>query len=196
MRLLTKRRLRVALRVIAAALAAIIVLFVLALATYDVIYFQPHTDEINAVISTASPDDRALPPLVRDMVQATFQSKHSLCNTTARQLLLKFDLSEELGWKWILRYGLWSQLMCLHYSESENISIFSTLAYAGSEDRFGLSNGAQQRFRKRLGELSENEAAELMALTRSPFLMLRTPGSLEMETELILQRYYSRNPKN
>ena len=162
---------------------------VLCLALYDFTVFQPHAAAIASIIAHADPEDADPPPLVREMLLAAHGGKSGLAVPVARNLLK--DKGHVRMSEWPMTFFLWSHLVCLHYSEAEIAAAFSSRAYVGA-GRFGLNAAAQARFEKPLSRLSSEEAAEIIAITWSPPLMLADPAALERRKTIILLRYDER----
>jgi membrane carboxypeptidase/penicillin-binding protein len=168
---------------------AVVVTPVLFLALYDFTAFQPHAAAIASIIAHADPEDADPPPLVREMLLAAHSGKSGLAVPVARNLLK--DRGHVRMSEWHMTFFLWSHLVCLHYSEAEIAAVFAARAYVGA-GRFGLNAAALARFENPLSLLSAEEAAEIIAITWSPPLMLANPAARDRRKAIILLRYAER----
>lgn len=167
---------------------AILLTPILFLVLYDLTEFQPHTAGVAGILAHADPEDANPPPLVRDMLLAEFSGKPALAVPVARSLLMETGHTRLRGLEWHATFFLWSQLVCLHYSEAQIAALFASRAYVGG-GRHGLNAAALARFAKPLSQLSAEEAAEIIAITWSPPLMLGNPAAIEQRKARILLRH-------
>jgi hypothetical protein len=173
----------------AALFNAILLTPILFLALYDFTAFQPHGTAITSIIAQADPEDADPPPLVRELLLSAYGGKPGLAAPVARRLLM--DKGHVRMHEWHTTFFLWSLLVSLHYSEAEIAAVFASRAYVGA-GRFGLNAAALARFEKPLSGLSAEEAAEIIAITWSPPLMLANPEALDRRKTIILLRYAER----
>lgn len=156
------------------------------LVLYDLAAFQPHSAAIaiaNADLENADP-----PPLVREMLLADYGGKSGLAVPAARLLLMDTGHARMRGMEWHTTFFLWSHLVCLHYSDEQIAAVFASRAYTGA-GRYGLNAAALARFAKPLSRLSTEEAAEIIAITWAPPIMLANPAALNRRKGIILLRY-------
>jgi hypothetical protein len=184
-----RRLLRWSAALASALFNAILITPILFLALYDLTTFQPHAAAIASIIAHADPEDADPPPLVRELLLAAYGGKPGLAAPVARRLLM--DEGYVRMHEWHMTFFLWSQLVCLHYSEAQIAAAFASRAYVGA-GRYGLSAAALARFAKPLSRLSPEEAAEIIALTWDPPLMLANPTALDRRKGVILHRYAER----
>jgi transglycosylase-like protein len=164
------RWLVVALRLLAKAIAVLIVAVVVALvlgfATWDLLYFQPQRPKIDQLIASATEEERNPPEAIVRLVRA--DSGHGVA--LAAHWVLVRDPTDPTNRKavrssfeWNLHGVLWWTCVWLHLSEREQIALIVSRSYMGRDMR-GYSAGSQAIFNRPLALLSLEEAATLVAI--------------------------------
>lgn len=181
-----RKALRLSLVALSFALAAPFVAYV----AYDLMYFQPHRAHIAALIDDASPQEKEPPPHIVGLLHA------SLGNGTAvyasRLLIGELRVVPERHsmTQWHLHGVLWWSLTYLHFSEPERVTIILALAPTGHKRR-GVAKTAEALYGVALSDLSLEQAATIIALTKVPGYADH-PKSLERLRDQLLRSYQAR----
>ena len=177
------RFLRISLVVFAIFLATLVVAFF----TYDLFYFQPYRAEMKAMIANASPEDREPPHLVIKLIHAS--EPKGIDQHLSRILFYHFKVlpSRSIPAYRIAHQLMWQQMIRLHLTEQERMSLYCSLVYTGKNDP-GLSAVAERLFNKPLSKLSASEAATIVALLQGPGYYERHQERLHKRRDLLLQR--------
>ena len=177
------RLLRISLVVFAIFLATPVVAFF----AYDLFYFQPYRAEIKTIIASASPEDRAPPPLIAKLIHAS--EPKGIDQHLSRILFYHLKVSPALSGhsNHIADLLMWKQLIQLHLTEQERLSLFCSLVYSGKNEP-GLSAASERLFNKPLSQLSATEAATIVALLQGPGYYERRQERLLERRDLLLKR--------
>jgi hypothetical protein len=172
-------------KLIATLLAALMLLPVFAFIAYDALVFWPHRDDIQAILENADPLDRAPPPKIRSYIFAQFQEGASPAGVVAWQLHHRY-LPRRGTLNSIMRSILWEKLVSLHFSQDEIAGLYSTLI--SNRHGHGLNVLSKHLFAKPLNELSDQEAATVVAYTWAPSVFERNPEGLMVRRDKLLSR--------
>lgn len=172
----------------ALALSFLLALPLLMFAGYDAMVFRPRMPEIEKWISNASPEDRVLPPAVRQFVEIS-HGRNSPDSYVASLVLTKLHLDDKGGLGWAVRWALWRYLLKLHLSGEGMETLYGTLAYNGQDS--GLNNLSVRLFAKPLSALGPAEAATVVAVIQSPSLYLSDRELLAQRRDLLLSKAHS-----
>jgi len=154
---------------------------------YDLTQFQPNRDRIAALIASASPQEQKPSPEVVGLLRISLGE--STAAYAARLLSNELDaLPRPYSMlHWHLHGMLWWSLVSLHLSEAEQVTVVLALAPTG-HGRHGVANTAKVLYEASLSELSQEQVATIIALTRSPSAADR-PERLERSRDWLLQKY-------
>ena len=177
------RLLRISLVILAIFLATPVVAFF----AYDLFYFQPHRAEIETIIASASPEDRAPPPLVAKLIRVS--EPKGIDHNLSRILFYHLKVSPALSGNSnrMADELMWRQLIQLHLTEQERLSLFCSLVYSGKNEP-GLSAASERLFNKPLSQLSAAETATIVALLQGPSYYERRQERLIKRRDLLLKR--------
>jgi hypothetical protein len=156
--------------------------------TYDAFVFQPHRNDIAQLLVEADTQDRNPPDIIHRLIYASHLGG-SPTTPVARGLLVRFLPEAKqhggmLGWHF--RFALWDVLVRLHLSHEEVIGLYSTLVYNGQGH--GINALALRMYGKPLSQLSEEEAATVVAVSWAPMVYLKSPARLNKRRDLLLSR--------
>lgn len=172
-------------KVLAALLIAAVAIPLAGLLAYDALSFQPHREEIRAILAAADPEDRSPPDLIQELILAQGGPGPSV--SVARSLLTQFVPERSgsmLGWHG--RFFLWDLMVRMHLSHTERLGLYCSLAY--NSEGNGLNNLAQRMYGKPLSLLSPSEAATVVAYLHAPGMYARNPERLAQRRDLLLSR--------
>lgn len=181
-----RKALRLSILVLALTLATPVVAY----AVYDFTHFQPQHARIAALINGAAPQEKEPHSQVAELLRV------SLANDTAvyasRLLIGELGILPERHsmTQWHLHGMLWWSLVSLHLSESERVTLILALAPTG-RDRRGVAKTAEVLYGVPLSELSLEQAATIIALTKVPGYADK-PESLERIKQNLLRKYQAR----
>jgi hypothetical protein len=155
----------------------------LALAGYDLIAFQPHVHEIDALLESADPEDSAPGTAAHEFLLLEGAGPST---RVARHLLKRFVPEPRgglLGWHG--RFLLWDLMVRLHLGRKEILGLDAALAGGVGT---GLNDLAERLYGKSLSELSRAEAATVVAYARAPGHYARRPDLLLERRDDLLRR--------
>jgi hypothetical protein len=177
------RFLRISLVIFAIFLATPIVAFF----AYDLFCFQPYSAQIKTIIANAPPEDRKPPLLVTELIRVS--EPQGIDQHLSRILFYRFKASPSHSnpGNRITQQLMWEQMIRLHLTEQERMSLYCSLVYSGKNEP-GLSAASARLFNKRLSELSAPEAATVVALLQGPGYYERSQERLFKRRDLLLQR--------
>lgn len=173
------------LKPIASLLAVLMLLPVVAFIVYDALVFWPHRDDMQAMLEKADPQDRIPPPMIRRYIFAQFQEGASPAAVVAWQLHRRY-LPRRGTLNSLVRSMLWEQLVRLHLSQEEILGLYSTLIR--NRQGQGLNAMSRHLFAKPLNELSDQEAATVIAYLWAPSIFERNPERLKVRRDKLLSR--------
>ncbi|MDH3694467.1 MAG: transglycosylase domain-containing protein [Gammaproteobacteria bacterium] len=164
--------------------------FLLSLAgllAYDIFVFSPHSDEIHGLIENANSEDRDPPKIVEELISASHGKPLMVSSFVARQLLLHFEFENSKGTlRRHARTLIWWSLAYLHLNESETFALYCALVWNGKDQ--GLNKLSQRLFDNSISELTEMEAATVVAVLASPAMMLRDEQRLHQRRDYLLEQ--------
>jgi len=181
--------LRRVLKALAWLLAVLLLAPVIAFAAYDLIEFQPHRAEIQRLIDEAAPAEKSPPAVLRQVVHAAHpDATSSLSGSAVRLLRVRLDFaSDTRTLHRQMKETLWWALVTLHCSEQEQSTLYLSLSYMGN-DTYGFSKAAPALVGVPLADVSLEQAARLVAVTRAPSSYLRNPERWARASEVLLAR--------
>jgi hypothetical protein len=159
----------------------------LAIAFYDLVAFQPYRSEINKLVACAEPAEKSPPELLKRVLRAAHGE--SLSPLVARQLLFELKPSRSIGGMlgWHGTNILWSGLVQIHLSNSEQTTLFMSLSYMGENPR-GFALAAPRIVGVPLADVSLEQAAVLVTVAKAPQSYLSNPERLRKGVERTLTR--------
>ena len=160
---------------------------VVAFFVYDIFYFQPHRAELESLIATASPEDRNPPLIVIKLINVS--DPKGIDQHLSRILFYHFkDPSyRSIPANRIAHQLMWQQMIRLHLTEQERMSLYCSLVYSGKNEP-GLTAASERLFNKPLYKLSAPEAATIVALLQGPSYYERSQERLLNRRDLLLKR--------
>ena len=167
--------------------ATAVLIPLLAFFAYDAIVFWPHRDQITAILERSDPQDRRPPPSIERYISTLHSGDRPLASVTsvvARQLHTTFLPARKTMFNWHLRGVLWDRLISLHLSRNEVIGLYCTLSYNGEGQ--GMNALSERLFSKPLSDLSDQEAATVVAYISSPGFIGRNPERLATRRDKLL----------
>jgi hypothetical protein len=174
---------KILLWLIPALIAAPIVWF----GAYDVVAFQPRTAEIRRLVAAAAPEEKSPPASIRRVLRVSYPNQ--LSSHVARLLLEELD-AEPIGrsmlW-WHTRRAVWTGLVDLHLSMSDQTTLFLTLSPMGNNVR-GFSKASTAVVGVPLSTVSVEQAARLVTVGKAPSMYLNNPERLTQQSEALAQR--------
>jgi hypothetical protein len=136
------------------------------LGVYDLVEFEPRRAEIDAMLSAGDPLDRFPPNLLPALQRA--DANGNVAPPAARAILIQVDCVDgRCGPNWQIRWLLWSGLVKMHLSESEQLLIVRPRVFFG-KGVSGYAAGALSVYGRPLNQLSDYELAELVVIARWP----------------------------
>ncbi len=168
-------------------ISALLLVSIAALATYDMLVFQPRKADIRTILQSAAPEDRDPPPSIRRYILASHRPDYPASTVVARLLVARLDVSRDgsmLAWQ--AHTMLWDLLVSVHLSQDEVLALYSTLSYNGSGH--GLSKLSQRLYAKPMSALSESEAATIVSITWSPSRYLGNQSLLNRRRDILMAR--------
>ena len=170
-------------KVVAGALAVLIIALFLGFIVYDVLYFQPYRPQIAQLIAVATEEERNPPePIVR-IVRVAFGPfpRRTLANEVA--VILLVELKQASPPHWHVRQLLWWACVALHVSEREQIALV-----ASRPGQRGFSTASRLLFGRPLATLTLSEAATVVAISPAPNIYLRDPEALAKRRDWLLSK--------
>jgi len=169
------------------AIGVVIAIPAFAVVVCDLAYYQSNRSEIARVIAGASDAERNIPMPLADFLRQDF--KNGTEAYAARLLINHLYIGQEdrIRRHWMFMYALWCELVDLHLTPEERLTVIAVLAPTGAH-RVGLADTSHAIFHKQLSELDPRECATLIALIQSPSLA-EHPGLLERRTAWVLGRF-------
>jgi hypothetical protein len=152
--------------VLATAFALILVaalIVVVGLGAFDIFVIQPRLAHVDTVLGSIDPDNGSPTPRLAALSfdQDVFQS-----NAIAAQLILATmdDHKHRETLEALVHEALWGLLLPLHYSKEDRMKAYFGLFYGG----VGMSSIARHCYGRPLAQLTDEEAASMALLLRSP----------------------------
>jgi hypothetical protein len=160
---------------------------IVAFGAYDLISFQSRTDQIQALIDNAPPEDRVPPPFVSRLVRAS--ERYGVSNQLARILITRLDVipPQSHSMTRLFTEVMWLQLIQLHLSEQQQMALYCSQVYVGDYGH-GLTAASTGMFHKPLSALSPTEAATIVAIPFAPKLFAQHPEVLIHRRDELLSR--------
>ena len=156
-------------------------------AAYDVLVFQPRTAEIRRLVAAAAPEEKSPPTSIRRVLRVSYPNQ--LSAHVARLLLGELE-TEPTGssmlW-WQAKTAVWTGLVDLHLSESDQTTLFLTLSPMGNGVR-GFSKASTVVVGVPLNTVTLEQAARLVTVGRAPSLYLNNSERLMQQSEALAQR--------
>lgn len=166
---------------------------VLCLLGDDLLFFQPRWAELRKNWETAEELHMQLPATVPKLIKAAYPNEH-LPRQVARLLRQAPQTSNHINNHSGVRDFIWSLLVSLHLSDTEQISIVLTetrfMASNIGNNELGIHQGfalaAEQRFNRPLSKLSEQELGLLVAEAMLPIPM--SMAIIQQQSEMLLRQ--------
>lgn len=186
-------------KIIFSAILTIVIFLGGAFALYDVFYFMPHQAEIERLLSESDPEDKNPPEAFKLLIEVAHQNEVSPSAVVARELLSKLTpMHSQRALNWQLDFALWSLLVQLHTSKNQIYGLYCTLAYNGQG--YGANKLSMRLFSRPLSELSDEEAATLVLVLKSPKQYQLQQNSLSQPASCVIGCYldygYYRRTRN
>ena len=172
-------------RVLIGVCAALVILVVL-FETYDWLVFRPRRPAISALLETISKEEMNASDLRRLLLISLNGHEAS---SAARQVLIQLDVppvtAGMLGWQ--ATWTLWTALISLHMSKTDQLRIFVATANLGDGHR-GFPAASKALYRRSLSELTQPQLATLVAMSYAPSLNSTNPGRLAQLRDWLLTK--------
>ena len=154
---------------------------------YDAFAFQPRQAEIAALLGNTPREEMNAAPDLRRLLLVSLNGHTA--SVAARQLLTDLPVPRVtrgmLGWH--VTWALWTVLVALHMSESDQLRIFISTANLGDGYR-GFPAASEAIFQRRLSKLSLPELATLVAMSHAPSLYSTSPDRLAERRDWLLAK--------
>lgn len=169
------------------ALAALVGALLLALASYDLLVFQPRRPDIDKFIARASSSEKVPPEPLRRVLRISYEDR--LAWHVTRQLLLELDAASPGGSTigWHATNVLWCLLSQIHLSEAQRTTLFLSLSYMGNDQR-GFERASPNIVGVPLAEVSVDQAATLVTVGKSPEFFLANREKLAQISGRLAER--------
>lgn len=168
---------------VVAFMGMIILLPFIAFGAYFSLEIQPRIGDIRAVLATADKENLKPPQKVKDLIRVSVQPS----GFVARLLVSTYQKNENgVVRDRKSRLIAWYIFVDNFYSQEEVFALFCTFVDNG--DGQGLNELSIRRFGRPISELSELEAAELVAYVWAPGYMGRSRERLEKRRDLLIER--------
>jgi hypothetical protein len=151
----------------------------------DLSIYQPHRAQVQQVLANAASAEKHPPQSVLHVIKASHINVGALA---ARTLVRKFEVSPfHRGMlQWHALNLSWWLCTSLHLSEQEQLTVYLSLAPMGNGIE-GFSNASTTIVGVPLGEVTPEQAATLLAVSKSP-ANLEQPNRLARQAAALLQR--------
>ena len=147
---------------------------------------RPLISQAQAVLDTASPEDRAALTKFAPLILRAHGG--SIAYPVADALGSRYDALHcpRNSLKWHACMFFQTTALGASFEQDELALLWSRLIYVGYHER-GLAFAARERFSKRLDALSLDELAELVALAHAPATYMQDPVRLEKRKRWLLE---------
>lgn len=134
---------------------------------------RPIRNETARILSEADPEDRDVPPLLRKAMLAAYKDDATLATQVARVTnaqIFGSGRGRQIQWECheVLENFAWRRM-----SERELLAVYAAASWNGEDH--GMNRLSIRLYSKPLHELSEDEAAKIVALYRGPSYLLKRP---------------------
>ncbi|NBQ69725.1 MAG: hypothetical protein EBU46_13240 [Nitrosomonadaceae bacterium] len=175
------------LKVIGMAVLLIVLSPFLLLGGYLVVVCVPKLNDIGVRIEASSIEDRNASENTRKLIKASIGDDFRLYSYVASQLMYKYQREKDgfvkaRHFQWV---G-WLTFAELFLNDDEIYALFSASIYNGSGH--GLNELALRLFSKPLSELTFEQLAEVVAVTKAPSYMLARPERLQAARDTLLKK--------
>jgi len=154
---------------------------------YGLTVFVPNIDEINSIIETTHPENKNPPAIVKALIKVSTHSEASPSWAVARNLVFKFRTNDKGHVpNWQLQWASWYLLTELFYDDDEIFSLFCALIYNG--EGYGLNEISLRLFNAPLSDLTDIQAAEVVAYSTAPSRYSKNPERLVRIRDHLLQK--------
>jgi hypothetical protein len=143
--------------------AAVVAAETLSVGFYELHEFRPYLASMRAIYSGMAPTDREPPRNVQDFVWKV--EGVAINSLDARDLLAEVRHPMRMG-EWHLHSAMWRLLLPLHFNMQERTAFYCH--YLAYENGVGFSNASQFYFGKPPEQLSVDELAAIVAVSRAP----------------------------
>jgi hypothetical protein len=169
------------------ALVALVLMPLLALASYDLFVFQPYRPDIDKLIARASNSEKTPPETLRRVLHVSYGDR--LAWHVAKQVLLELDASNASGRKlgWHATNVMWWLLCRIHLSEAQRTTLFLSLSYMGNNQR-GFERTSPSIVGAPLANVSIDQAATLVTVGKSPDFFLADRERLAQSAGRLAER--------
>ncbi len=183
----TDYRMKKILKFFAVAVIAVLLTPILILAGYITFVCAPKLDDIFLKIEQSSYENKNTSEVTRSLINASTDGGYFLKGHVAGQLMNEYrrgnnGVVPHRHFQWV---G-WYAFSELFFDEDDTFTLFSTLVYNGSGH--GLNELAMRIFYKPLSELTAEQTAEVVAVTRAPSYFLGKRERLESVRDMLIER--------
>ncbi len=154
--------------------------------TYDQRVFQPRRAQLDTWLERATAEEKVPSAPLSRLIAASVNG-HTAVAASREMLVGELSVPQLLRGRvgWRLTAALWTGLVALHLSDSEQIRIIAAKAFLGEGER-GFSAAAQSLFHRPLSALSRVQLATLAAMCASPTVNRPgTPALIQARDELL-----------
>lgn len=178
---------RQSLKISSWVIVIIVVLPLISFAIYDLFYFQPHRVEITRLIQVATPEESEPPAMIVQLARISTDENLDWLATRLIMDNLNIRHKTESMTYWHIKSFLWLQLVRIHLTEQEQLTLYLAQAHTGKDSK-GFSYASYALFNKPLSGLNVEEAATIAALPYAPSIFAKHPDQLTKRREYLLTK--------